>query len=165
MGYARTKNAVIGIETLLKRLLESSEDIVVPSNEPHQLTYKIHNAINAARHFPEFSQYSKLLDKYRIRTRPNKVVCELRDRGGEYLLGLKEQLGKMTFDDVDTIEGIVGAIIKHKPYEAYFPNFNPDGDVIFTLYKWTSSHEYHIINNDDAGVTLTKEPTVLAWQP
>ena len=162
MGYARTRSAVLRVEKILEALLLSEEDLAFPTDTPSKLAYHIHNGVYAARGFPEYNKYGRLLDKYRIRIRPSKVVCEVRDRSSDFMPGLKEQLSKMTFDEVDNVEGVVGAIIRHKPKEAYFPSF--DGDMA-TLFKWTEQNGYHIIDHDDAGITLTNEPTTLAWQP
>ncbi len=165
MPYSIKPEAISRVESLLETMLTSTSDVAFPSAVPHKLAYRLHNAISAAASFEEYGKYSSLGAKFRIRVRPGKVLCELRSKLPDALSIFKEQASKMTLEEIETGPAIVGALLQHKAHEIYFPNAILDETELVILYNWTSKNDYFIINQEDAGITVTKERTELEWQP
>jgi hypothetical protein len=166
VSYARSKKAILKVESVLKDLLEATDDIAFVSTEPQRLAYCIHEALRSAAVYPEYTNYAELRNKFVIRVKSNKVLAEIRNRQPVALKIMKEQLSKMTLDEVTDVLGIVGAAVKHKATELHFPLAILSQDDLRTLYNWTVTSGYHIIHHDNAGLTLTKvHPGELAWIP
>lgn len=166
MSYARSKKSVHRVEFVLKQLLEAKDDLIFQSIEPQKLAYHIHEALKSAAIYPEFSEYSKLRDKYTIRIRNNKVIAELKSKPIVGLSIIKEQLGKMTIVDVSSALGIIGAAVTHKISDMLFPDAHLNNHELNELYLWAEPSGYFIINHGDNGLTLTREhPGELNYVP
>jgi hypothetical protein len=137
-----------------------------PTSAPHKLAFAFHNAIAISTQFPEYRKYSGLHAKYIVRVKPGKVLCEI--RGGVKDVSpasvLTQQTSKMAFENT-TVEGIVGAMLTSKVDEGYFPGARLSIDELVALWKWTVKNNYYVIDNEDAGVTITKEKTGLEFTP
>lgn len=166
MPYARSRKAILRVESILRELLAAEDDIVYQSLEPQKLSYHIHEALKSAAVYPEYAHYAPLRDKFTIRLRAGKVVAELKHKQLVALKVVREQLSKMTVPEVNTVLGIVGAAVTHKASEMYFPDAQLDDSNLRTLENWATPAGYFIVNNYDKGVTLTKvNPGEMAWQP
>jgi hypothetical protein len=144
--------------------MNSNEDIIFQSLEPQKLAYSLHEALRAVGVYPEFQDYTKLRDKYHIRLRAGKVIAEL--KGKQVVALVVEQLSKMVVKDITDALGIVGAATMHKAAEFYFPDAKLTHEDLISLYNWAEPVGYHIINSEEAGITLTKNhPGEMAWTP
>jgi len=166
MPYARSKKAIQRVEHILRELLTATDDVVYQSLEPAKLAYQLHEGLKSAAVYPEYQAYADLRAKFVIRLKPGRVLLEFRGRPLVALKVVREQLSKMTVPEVADALGIVGAALTHKASEMVFPDAILNDDALATLHRWTSENGYHIINNYDRGVTLTKtHPGELAWEP
>lgn len=166
MPYARSRKAIVRVESILRELLAAEDDVVYQSLEPTKLAYQIHEALKSASIYPEYSHYTPLRDKYTIRLRAGKVVAELKHKQLVALKVVREQLSKMTVPEVNTVLAIVGAVLTHKASEMYFPAAKLIESDLIALAGWATPAGYFIINNYDNGVTLTKtNPGEMTWQP
>ena len=156
MSYARSKRSVIKVENILKQLLEAKDDLIFQSLEPQKLAYHIHEGMRSVAFYPEYSLYTQLRDKFVIRVRSNKVVAELRNKTIVALATVSEQLGKMTIVDVDNVMSVIGACVKHKAGEIYFPAAQFNDTMLNELYQWSEPAGYFIINHGVMGITLTR---------
>lgn len=166
MSYNRSKQAIIRVEHILRDLVNAQDDCVFQSLEPAKLAYNIHEAFKSATIFPEYASYASLGTKFKIRLRQGKVVAELRSKQVLALRIVQDQLSKMVLDSIENVMGIVGACVTHKATEMYFPNAHLTENELVSLLAWATPAGYFIINNDDAGVTLTKtNPGEMTWSP
>lgn len=166
MPYARSRKAILRVESILKELLNAQDDVTYQSLEPQKLSYQLHEALKSALVYPEYALYAPLREKFTIRLRAGKVVAELKHKQLVALKIVREQLSKMTVPEVNTVLGIVGAAVTHKASEMYFPDAKLGDSELATLENWATPAGYFIVNNYDNGVTLTKtNPGEMTWQP
>lgn len=166
MSYTTSRESVHRVEHILKDLLNATDDCVFVSPEPHKLAYQLHEALSNVAAYAEFTQYINIKSKYRVRVRQGKVVAELRGKEVVALKVVQEQLAKMRVADVTNVIGIVGACHIHKQAtELYFPDAKLSALELATLYNWSDPAGFFIIHNGDAGVTLTRVASELAWSP
>ena len=157
MPYTLTEAAIQRVEPALTLLLAAQTDVELPCDEPAKLAYQLHNALAAIEHFPDYQRFAGLAARFKIRVRPKKVVCELR--------GATIVQTTVRFPDLDSVSGIVGTLVQTKPQEAYFPNAILAQEELEQLWKWCEVNEYKVVNHEEAGVTVTKNETPLAWRP
>jgi endogenous inhibitor of DNA gyrase (YacG/DUF329 family) len=165
MPYQATKNVVERVKNTLDSLMSASGDVTIPSQVPHKLAFQIHNAVAICAQFPEFIKYATLKGKYKVRVRAGKVLCELRAGDTSPVAVSVAEMSKMSFDNVTTIEGVVGAMVENKPSEGYFPNCSLNAQELIDLWRWADTNHYHIIDHEDAGVTVTRENSELVFKP
>lgn len=165
MPYLATKLAVERVLNSLNSMLNAEGDITFPTKEPHKLALQIHNAIAVCEQWSEYIKYSKLRVKYKVRVRAGKVMCELRvGDGGTEGEGVIE-MSKMTFDNITSVESVVGAMVENKPREGYFPHVSLNAQELVDLWRWAQLNYYHIIDHEEAGVTVTRENSELVYKP
>ncbi len=170
MGYGTSKKTIQKVQLFLDQMVAADENIVWTDKEPNKLAYKLHAGIYVARHFFAFDEnkksiepyhtYAHLEEKYIIRVGSGTVTAELRIA----IPILATQTIGMRFDGLSSMLQVVGAVIKHKAPEMYFPSADLTPDEIIRIYTWASKNEYYIIKGD--GITITrKDPGELAWKP
>ena len=171
MTYSRNKSALKRVQKLLDDLLlavnnKSDDDVVFTSTNPNKLSYQLHEALDVADTFTEYTKYRVIKEHYRIRVRFDRVIAECKTKPVDAKAILSGQLSKMTVDDADTVLEVIGAAIKNNLNEMYFPNAELIDSELADLYKWTSVNGYYIINNYEVGITLTRvNPGELAYEP
>lgn len=140
-------------------------------SDPHNLAYLIRQGIKAAGHFAvkdgqpvePYASYHKLGSRYILRAKRGVVEAELRDR---LMIDIvrNDMKARIVINNVADELEIVGAIIKHKANEMFFPGANEDA--LETVYEYAKKHEYYLVWDKEAGLTVTKtHPGEAAWQP
>lgn len=166
MGYYYSKAAIFKVQGFLDEMLKSDGDItwtVADHVEPNRVAYAIRQGIKSAGYY-KFEEYAHLGDRFIIRSKPGQVIAELRSRFD--VVVSRTAVDKLTIKEANNLNSLVGAAIKHKADEMYFPNIlNPNEELLNQLYLWSSEQGYKIVLNE-TGVTLTKKDIgELEWKP
>ena|SRR5256885_14701817 len=171
MSYSRNKSSLKRVQKILDDLLlsinsESNDDVILMSSSPNKLSYQLHEALEVADTYKEYNRYRVIREHYRIRVKFDRVIAECKVRPVNAKVILSDQLNKMTVNDATSVLEIIGAAIKNSLNELYYPNVELTDDELSELYKWTSVNKYYIINNYEAGITLTRnDPGELKYEP
>ena len=172
MGYSKSIRAFNRVKGFLDEMVAKNEPIVWPASDPSKLAYYIREGIKVAKDRANdekhptretYRPFSSLSSKYLLRVKGGTVIAEPRDMLPELIASAV--LSRMVIEDVvDPLE-IVGAVIKHKAPELFFPSADLSLDTLQRVYAWSSKHDYFIVVSD-IGITLTKtDPGEIAWQP
>lgn len=172
MGYSKSPRAVHRVVKYLDEMLREDAQIEWVSEDPSKLAYQLNDGIAAARHLAldrekrpvePYATYSHLKAKFIIKIASGKVVAEPRDVVP--LMNVRAGMSRMTIHELSDVLEIVGAAIKHKAPEMYFPDADSFTADLPQLYAWATRNGYFIIPSDD-GITLTQnDPGELAWEP
>ena len=142
-------------------MAEATTSLEWETPEPHKVAFYIREGIAVAK--KTGNPLGNLAGKFIIRPQANKVIAQLRVYDPNFV-ELKRTLNKMVVDDLSTLLEIVGAAIKHKADEMYFPSGKLSVEDLQSLYAWTSKNEYFIVIGD--GVTITRvDPGEAKWEP
>lgn len=140
-------NSVKRVESFLRKMSESNDTLTfVVVGNPEKIAGLIRQGIVASSKHG-FSQYSKLLHKYKIRAQRTKIICELRDN---IITPAFEQVQQLIVSGPSTIESILTVLIKNDlPSSVQFTNFIQANDVDSEEYKafveWCTSNKYNIM--------------------
>lgn len=180
----------------MKRYLEQlqlEETMEFPSDDPEKLAYRIREAVYASAFHPEFKHFARFRYLYRFEILKDRVrakvmlpekataqpeglddsvddltpdkVAEIDNFGKK----IRDVLSTVTVTNVEELSGILGAVLKYgkENPEIYFPNAVLEEADLDRLWRWASVKGWKIVNNEDAGVTLTKKdvPEEVTWQP
>lgn len=174
MGYSKSPRAVQRVRNHLDEMVRSSERLEWVDEDPSKLAYRINDGIAAAKSnaltrdkqpVEPYVTYARLKAKFIIKIDGNKVIAEPRDIMP--LEAVRAGMGKMVLHELNDVLEIVGAAIKHKAPEMFFPDADDlnESEDLPQLYAWASKNNYYIIPSED-GVTLTQtDPGDLAWKP
>ena len=172
MGYSKAIRAFNRVRNYLDEMVDKNEPIVWPTDDAATLAYNIREGIKVARdrvldeQYPNresFKPFAALKAKYIVRVKGLTVVAEPRDFAPQ--LSANAVLNRMVIEEVVGPLEIVGAAIKHKAPEMFFPSADLTTEDLERVYTWSSKHEYFIVFSD-VGVTLTKtDPGEIAWHP
>jgi hypothetical protein len=136
----------------LNQLESSNEAIEWQAAEPSKFAYKLREALTIN---------PKLKARFIIKVLPGKVRAEPRYETD--ITGV-DKLSKMVLSDVVDLFEVVGAAIKNKGNELYFPNAILDQSELVKLYNWSSANKYYVVCGE--GITLTMvNPGEVAWKP
>lgn len=170
MGYGKSIRAFNRVKGYLDEMVSKNEIIIWTVADPAKTSYNIREGIKVAKErahdetYPTkdaFKPYASLLAKFIVRVKGVTVIAEPRDLLPEMTAG--EALHRMVIDDVTDPLEIVGAAIKHKVPEMFFPSADLSDAALLRIYAWSSKHDYFIVASD-VGVTLTKtDPGEIAW--
>lgn len=166
MPYSKSPESITRIQALLDKMLETDHDFAITPGSigPQQMAYYVHQAIHASKFNNTYARYSSLASKWKIRPRQDKLIFELKEI--KFVnTEMTQSLMKMVFDEITEVTGIVGCMVKHKPFEGFFPSAILIPSELETLYNWTSKNNYFIINHAEDGVTVTEEDIGVSWQP
>lgn len=164
MGYSKSTAAIDRVRSLLRQLvIANGDEVAWPNEEPDKLAYYIREGINSAiihaDESTENTMFAKLKTQYVIKSKAGRTIAS--PRSILPIENLKQSMQKMVLNEPISLLEVVGAAIKHKAPEMYFPN--ADIDDLNKLYAWTSKNDYFIIKGE--GITLTKTASNLAWLP
>lgn len=168
MGYTTNRRAITRVKQHLDQMVAAENKIVWPANEPSKLAYQIREGITVSKDaailegkaVEPYHSYAKLKSKFIIRVESGTVVAEPRDG-----MPIEAVIAAVTIPYVTDEMEIVGAAIKHKAPELFFPNANLLKMDAETLYNWTERNGYYIVGGEN-GVTLIKDdPGIIAWRP
>lgn len=172
MGYSKSTRAVQRVKKYLDEMLREDAQIEWVSDNPSKLAYQLNDGLHAARHnavdrdkrpVEPYATYSHLKAKFILRVGPGKVIAEPRDVVP--LQTLRVGMSRLTLHELSDNLEIVGAAIKHKAPEMFFPDADEKSVDLPQLYAWAVRNDYFIIPSDD-GITLTQtDPGDLAWAP
>jgi len=174
MGYSTSIRAFNRVKAYLDEMAAKNEPLVWPATDAAKLAYYIREGIRIAKgrvsdtKTPKntldfFQPYSSLSAKYVIRVKGNNVVAEPRELIPN--LPASEVLKRMVIEEVEEPLEIVGAVIKHKAPEMFFPMGDNSPENLARIYAWSSKNDYFIVSSD-VGITLTKtDPGEIAWRP
>lgn len=152
MGYSKKINPLF--REYLAQLESANSPVEWIAAEPSKFAYKLREALNSN---------PKLKARFIVKVLPGRVRAEPRYELDIANSGI-EKHSKMVLGDVTDIYEIVGAAIKHKGTELYFPNAELDTDDLTKLYSWAVANKYFIVSGE--GITLTAEnPGEIAWKP
>jgi len=162
MAYTKSEFAITRVQKYLKQMEEAQSSIEWVAEEPHKLAYLIREGLSVAKKLNH--PFAELSKKFILRAKAHKVVAELRVSDPS-IIELQRILNKMRIEKVSTLLEVVGATIKHKADEMYFPDaVGLTYDEITRLYNWTKTNDYFIIVGD--GITLSKvDPGDAKWIP
>lgn len=172
MGYSKAIRAFNRVKGFLDEMVAKQEVLIWPAPDAAKLAYYIREGIKVAKlrvadeQYPDkdrFKPFASLSAKYIVKVRGATVVAEPREFAPES--SASDALKRMVLDDVEGPLEIVGAAIKHKVPEMFFPLADRSFSSLERIYAWSSKHDYFIVSSD-VGVTLTKtDPGEIAWQP
>jgi hypothetical protein len=174
MGYSRSPRAVQRVKNHLDEMLRADGKLEWVDKDPTRLAYRINDGIAAARHnafdrnkqpIEPYVTYARLKAKFIIKIEGTKVIAEPRDVMPLEIV--RAGMGKMVVHEIQDVLEIVGAAIKHKAPEMFFPDADTlnESEDLPQLYAWASKNGYYIIPSED-GVMLTQnDPGDLAWKP
>lgn len=157
MGYVLKPSAIARVKPLLDEMVASDRDCSWPSDDP-RLAYYLREAIAAAKQL-SIVEYAGLSGKFIIRSSKGRVTAELRNKLA--IEQLIDSTARMTLHEIRFVAEVVGASIKHKAREMYFPDFvlsddEEDKEALDKLSKWASSAGYEILNHEAEGITLRR---------
>jgi hypothetical protein len=172
MGYSTSVRAVHRVKNHLDEMLRSETQLEWADENPAKLAYRLNDAFHAARHnafnrekqpIEPYVSYARLPAKFIIRIGNGKVIAEPRDIMP--LDTIRAGLARMVLHELSDVLEVVGAAIKHKAPEMFFPDADLTSEELPQLYAWASKNSYFIIPSDD-GVLLTQnDPGDIAWKP
>ena len=125
MPYSKSKRVVKAYESYLAQLLAAKTNISFPSRNPSRLGYKLRESIFASQFFPDTSKYANLQAKFLFRNKGQAVYCELREMGTSEYNGeevMKDLKSEIVLPEIDSLSGIIGAVLKHKADHFVFPD-------------------------------------------
>jgi hypothetical protein len=170
MGYGKSIRAFNRVKGYLDEMVSKNQVITWQVDDPAKTSYNIREGIKVAKErahdesYPNkdaFKPYASLLAKFIVRVKGVTVVAEPRDIIPE--MTASTALHRMVVEDVSDPLEIVGAAIKHKVPELFFPSADLSDEALSRIYAWSSKHDYFIVASD-VGVTLTKtDPGEIAW--
>ena len=145
-----------------------------PSEDPTRLSYRIREAIVTARRHDDYKHYGRLQPFVKVCKRDDEVIIKWKD-----IDILPDEERQLKREDVDTrptdIEAealfdIIGTMIRNesKPMEEVnFPNVVLERDDMIQLFNWAEGKGWKMIDNEGAGLTLTKLDVdeELLWKP
>jgi hypothetical protein len=164
MGYSKSKNAIKRVEEYLKQLVENESQQEFSSADSHALSHLIFEGIQASKEYAKegspYLEYSGLGAKFKIQTKPDRVICQPRNAS---ILTRSSSLASVTIPGVSDPVGIIGAAIKHKSPIMIFPDHNGSMPLI---YNWASKHDYFLVRTKE-GLVITKDENAreAAWHP
>lgn len=172
MAYSKSPRAVQRVKKYLDEMLREDAQIEWLDENPAKLAYRINDGFAAARHLAvdrdkrpvePYATYSRLKSKFIIRVGAGRVIAEPRDVVP--LQTVRAGMSRVTLHELSDVMEIVGAVIKHKAPEMFFPDADAEQINLSQLYAWASRNGYFIIPSDD-GITLTQnDPGDIAWMP
>jgi len=169
MSYPKSNKAVSKVERYLEGMLSADSDISWICADPVKLAYQVREALTVAQERPQLhAKYAELKRKFAIKVLPGKITAALKVQPAVAITPTIAQFVKtvdrLQIPQVATLLEVLGAAVKHANMpELYFPDAQLDASSLRRLYNWTSTHEFHIIVGQ--GITLTKQPTELAYKP
>ncbi len=149
---------------MLKAETDLTWSVDSPNFTPEKVAFAIRQGIKTAAHL-DLSDYASLSGKYVIRTKPGKVIAELRNAISS--AASLEDSKKVTVHEANSLESLITQAIKFQDLEElYFPNvFNPNEEMLKNLYTWTFEKGFKIVINE-RGITLTKRDIGgIGWIP
>ena len=152
MGYVTTQSAILRVKPILDEMVQAEKDCSWPSDDP-RLAYRIREAIAASKRLG-IKEYAELSGKYIIRSAHGRTIAELRNKLALELL--MDSTARMTLREVISLSAVVGAAIKHKAREMFFPDAVLEQEDIDKLTKWATSVGYELLNHEEEGVTLRR---------
>ena len=172
MPYNLSRNVVERFRRYLDDMAVAQRTITWPAKDSEVLARKLREAVAAAEHHGEnFPEFAKLKVNYQICTRKGYVEARwmgpLSTSGGD----IQETFAPtfMTIGEAQTAEAVVGAAIKFEPRadELHFPNARLTDKEKDLLYKWGKKSGWKLIDQEEAGITLTKKDVdeLLLWTP
>ncbi len=140
----------------LEQLKATNEAVEWQTPDPSKFAYKLREALTA-------NKDEELKARFIIKVLPGKVRAT--PRFASHATVLAEKLSKIIVPEATDLFEIVGAVLKHKGRELYFPNsILEDADELKKLYLWCGANGYYMVKGD--GITLTVEdPGEVAWKP
>lgn len=150
MGYSKNKEVLERVRPLLDLVLQSSDaKISFPSKHPNELVYAVREALNyAEKHSKtEDKKYGDIKLQYRIRSKPDRVVFELKntlDYELDPILEIADAFQMLEIPEVSSHLEVVGACIKHKAVVMKFPDAQLDETELEFLRRWTNKNHYDI---------------------
>jgi hypothetical protein len=166
MGYNLKPNAVARVRVFLDQMVASDKDLVWQPNSP-RFSYHLREGIAAAQYLG-LRPYAELSSKFIIRVTENgRVKAELRNKlPSEDMERLRSAMERVVISNVHSAVEVVGAAVREKAPEMFFPDATLREEEVVKIYKWTSISGYYIIWHDVSGLTLTtKDPGELAFAP
>lgn len=183
MGYNLSKRSVRRHFQMLTEMATDKTTMRFPADKPLQAARRLREALRAAQeHVDDFPQFDRLGDFYEIKAIEGGVEARWLGDGIKTRIGRavkptpppvkragRETMETMNFDDVNTLNGAVGAAVKFglQADELYFPKLLLTNAEKERLHLWCSSTNWLIIDQEEEGLTLTrrKVPDDLVWRP
>jgi hypothetical protein len=157
MSYSKSKRVVRQYESYLSKLLSAQTSITFPDRNPSRLGYKLREAIFASQFFPDTKQYANLQSKFLFRLKSLAITCELRDQIETYdsVSVLKQVKAEVVIQEVDSLMGLMTAVLKHKADYFGFPNI-PDLESYAPLDNFCVKYGYTYSKHPEGGLELIK---------
>lgn len=166
MGYSKSERAISRMEPYLDSLVKTEKSITWQAREPIKFAQYLREAFNVAESI-KHDRFRNLKKQFKIKVdqAKNLVIAEPKVNEQSELAIIIKHIAKIAIPDVNTISGIVGALISNKGYdEIHFPDAHLPNHELAQLYKWTQLQAYKIVIDVD-GTTITKNEAAAEWKP
>lgn len=155
MGYSKSKNAVTKIQPYLDILLTAEDDTEFPSANSLKLTYYLRDGMMVASTLSS-SPYKALKDKWVIKTKPDKVIAEIRVKIFDVGVPiLARAFTGVRLPEVTEVMEVIGAAIKHRTPTLEFPNAVIRENGLKNLTNWCNANNY-VITQSEPHLIITK---------
>ena len=153
MGYSKSRKRINDIKPLLDIVLASEgKRVKIPSKNPVKFSYTIREMLKALERTKGEEKYSKILELYILRTKPDHIVFDPREKlEDEYenpIIELATSRQQLEVPDVNNVLAIVGACIKHKAPEMVFPDASLSDEDTTQLATWALKNGYTIASTN-----------------
>jgi hypothetical protein len=194
--YKVSREAFEEVRPTLSILLENRATHILHTEVPRRVAYALRQGIHASAFFDDLQEFSALRKMYSFETHPGFVRARWRgvddiekvevrpgpapaDRSGRSKVSdselevegqpFKEKLDIATLPNLETLSGIIDGVNRfgQRVLEVYFPDAHLNEDEMARLYRWASEKGWTLIDNEDAGLTLTHKDVEegVKWTP
>ena len=194
--YKTTRDIFTRHEQTVKILLENRVTHIFRTENPRRIAYQLREAIHVAGLHDDLEAYAALRDLYSFELHPGFVRARWRgeveitkveiqadsveaDRSGGKELSndelevegkpFKDKLDVARLPNLFTLSGVIEGVKRFGPrvLEVYCPDAKLTEDELARLFRWAKEKGWTLIDNEDAGLTLTHKdvPEELRWIP
>jgi len=179
MGYNLSRFSVNRNRPQLDQLIAAKSDLRFETTRPRQLSYKIREALQAAKEFEEFEHYyDEIYPHFTFKEESNAVLAQYnfvpagvstREDDIQSDSELGEQV-KGTISSALSLLDVIGGGVegdKDNYSDIYFPNAVLKPDDQKKLWDWAQTAGWKFIDHQEKGLTLTKSDEFedIIWRP
>ena len=175
MGYSRSKRAVMRMLPFLEAIMESrmtGRPLVWETDDPPRMAYRLREALHAARFHEEFQHFGRLRPHLGFKVGPKEVIAYWLAPEVLPYITPEPQAPKpreVTVHEQVNVQDLLASMMsQHRTtFKVYFPNVLLEPGDMNTIYTWANEMGWALIDHEEAGLTLTKEPidNDLKWSP
>lgn len=148
MAYSLTLKAIQRVKPYLDAMVKSEETLKWKSDDPRKLAYYIHEGLASAKKF-NFTQYSRIRDKYKIRYTEKEVIADYQN--------LPAAAGELTFEGILDPFQIVQTLVKHKEldFDLFFKDTILQPDDLELVSDWCQENGFEFTEQSN-GLLIKK---------